>query len=72
MPYDTGKILMITVVFLVCGMVLMFTYYSRFIRYGIAVAAGLAAVHRRDKIRGAVLEIMSVRGRDGGGKVFKP
>lgn len=66
-PYDTGKILMITVVFLVCGMVLLFTYYSRFIRYGIAVTAGLAAIHGRDKIRRFVLEIMSVRGRDGGG-----
>lgn len=60
-PYETRKILMITVPFLIAGFVFMATYNYPVIRYGLAGVAVIVAVIMRKKIISVIKNIMSLK-----------
>lgn len=60
-PYDTRKIILITIPFLVAGFVFMATYNYPIIRYGLVGVAVIVAIIMRKKIVCAVKNIMSLK-----------
>lgn len=60
-PYDTKKILIITIPFLVAGFAFLATYQLPVVRYGIVGVTAILAVVFRNKIIGTVKEIMSLK-----------
>lgn len=60
-PYETRKIIFITLPFLVCGFVFMATYNYPVIRYGLVGVAIIIAIIMRKSITGTVKNIMSLK-----------
>ena len=60
-PYETKKIILITVPFLIAGFVFMATYNYPLIRYGLVGVAVIVAVVMRNKIISVVKNIMSLK-----------
>lgn len=60
-PYDTRRVLVITVPFLAAGFVIMSTYNYPVIRYGLVGVAIIAAIIMRKKIIAVVKNIMSLK-----------
>lgn len=62
-PYETKKILIIAIPFIVAGFIFMATYNYPFIRYGLVGVAAITATIMRKKIIGAVEKILSLRNK---------
>ena len=60
-PYETKKVLLITIPFLVAGFVIMCTYSHPTIRYGLIVVAILIAGIMRNKIICATISIINIK-----------
>lgn len=60
-PFDLKKMLLISSVFLLIGFVLLFTYSSIFIRYGLIVILLLTAIIKRNSIMNFIKEIINIR-----------
>lgn len=60
-PYDTRRILLITVPFLIAGFVFMATYNYPLVRYGLVGVAVIVAVVMRKKIISVAKNIMSLK-----------
>jgi len=60
-PYDTRKIIFITVPFLIAGFLFMATYNYPVIRYGLVGAAVIVAIIMRKKIIAVVKKIMNIK-----------
>lgn len=60
-PYETKKILMIAIPFLLCGFILLLTYKYRIIRYCILVAFIVTIIFFRKKIIVVIKDMLSIR-----------
>jgi len=60
-PYETKKIFMISIPFLVVGFVFMVTYNFPMIRYGLVGVAIIAAILLREKIVAVIKNIMNLK-----------
>lgn len=60
-PYDVKIILLITVIFLVIGFILLFTYDYPFVRYGIIVITAGVAVIKRQYIINTIKKMLSLK-----------
>ena len=60
-PYDTSKILLITIPFVAVGLALLFTYRYPFVRYGIFVVSLIVTVIRRKKILSIVTRLINLK-----------
>ena len=61
-PYSTKVLLMITIPFLICGLLLLLTYSYLFIRYGIIVIFMIIVILYRKKV-GSVLKHIFIEKR---------
>ena len=60
-PYDTKKIVLITMPFLVFGFIFMVTYDFPVIRYGLAAVVVIVVIIMRKRIIGIVKNIMNLK-----------
>ena len=60
-PYETKKIILITIPFLIAGFVFMATYNYPVLRYGVVGMAAIVAVVMRKRIIGIIKNIMSLK-----------
>ena len=60
-PYESKKIMIISVVFVVVGSAFLFTYHYPIIRYGIVVMAAIVVFIMRDKLTLVVKSIVNLR-----------
>lgn len=60
-PYDIKRILAITILFMGAGFVLLFTYNNIIVRYGIVIAACIAAFIKKKELADVVKKILQVK-----------
>ena len=59
-PYETKKIVLITIPFLVLGVVFMASYSFPYIRYGLVIIIAMIAIIKRRKIVALIKKVMSL------------